>query len=136
MSSSPLDVATVRLNSYDVLAPDGCEIRVLSRVAGASMAHGTLPAGRISQAIRHRTVEEIWYALSGAAEIWRRLGGEESLDLVSGGQSLALPAGCEFQVRTVGAEPFTFIMCTLPPWPGEDEAVPVAGKWEVVDDAV
>jgi mannose-6-phosphate isomerase-like protein (cupin superfamily) len=136
MSSSPLDVATVRLDPYDVLAPDGCEIRVLSRVAGASLAHGTLPAGRISQAIRHRTVEEIWYALGGAAEIWRRLGGEESLDLVSGGQSLALPPGCESQVRTVGAEPFTFIMCTLPPWPGEDEAISVTGKWEVVNDAL
>jgi mannose-6-phosphate isomerase-like protein (cupin superfamily) len=136
MSSSPLDVATVRLGSYDVLAPDGCEIRVLSRVSGASMAHGTLPAGKISQAIRHRTVEEIWFALSGAAKMWRRMDDQESVDLVSGGQSLALPAGCEFQVRTVGAEPFTFIMCTLPPWPGDDEAILVEGKWEVVDDAL
>jgi len=136
MSSAPLTIATVHLDSYDVLAPDGCEIRELSRVAGASMAHGTLAPGKVSVAIRHRTVEEVWYALSGAAEIWRRLGGEESLDLVSGGQSLALPAGCEFQFRTVGAEPFTFIMCTLPPWPGEDEAVSVVGKWEVVDDAL
>jgi mannose-6-phosphate isomerase-like protein (cupin superfamily) len=136
MSSSPLDVAAVRLDSYDVLAPDGCEIRVLSQLTGASMAHGTLPAGKISHAIRHRTVEEIWYALSGAAEIWRRLDDQESVELVSGSQSLALPAGCEFQFRTVGAEPFTFIMCTLPPWPGNDEAIPVEGMWEVVDDSL
>ena len=55
---------------------------------------------------------------------------------IHGGQSLALPAGCEFQFRTVGAEPFVFIMCTLPPWPGDVEAIPVAGKWEVVDGSV
>ena len=136
MSSTPLDVATVRVDSYDVLAPDGSEIRVLSRVSGASMAHGTLPPGKVSLAVRHRTVEELWYALSGAAEIWRRVGDQESVDLVSGGQSLSLPAGCEFQFRTVGAEPFTFIMCTVPPWPGADEAIPVDGKWEVDDDAL
>jgi mannose-6-phosphate isomerase-like protein (cupin superfamily) len=100
------------------------------------MAHGTLPPGRTSLAIRHRTIEEIWYVLSGVAEIWRRLGDQESVDLISGGRSLTLPAGCEFQFRTIGAEPFTFIMCTMPPWPGNDEAILVEGKWEVVDDAL
>ena len=136
MTSTPFDISTVRADSYDVLAPDGSEIRELSRVSGASMAHGTLPPGRISLATRHRTVEEIWYALRGAAEIWRRLGNRESIDLIGAGQSLAIPAGCEFQFRTVGSQPFTFIMCTLPPWPGADEAIPVEGKWEVVDDAL
>ena len=136
MTRAPFDIAAVRIDSCDVLAPDGCEIRELSRVSGASMAHGTLPPGRTSLAIRHRTIEEIWYVLSGVAEIWRRLGDQESVDLISGGRSLTLPAGCEFQFRTIGAEPFTFIMCTMPPWPGNDEAILVEGKWEVVDDAL
>jgi mannose-6-phosphate isomerase-like protein (cupin superfamily) len=117
-----------------VLAPDGSEIRVLSRCGGASMAHGTLPPGRTSLAIRHRTVEEIWYVLGGSGEIWRRLGDRESVEVVAAGQSLTIPAGCEFQFRTVGNEPFTFIMCTLPPWPGADEAVVVQGAWEISNE--
>ncbi|HVZ08830.1 hypothetical protein [Rhodopila sp.] len=49
----------------DVLAPDGAEVRVLLARAGGSMAHFRLPAGQVSRAVRHRTVEEIWYILSG-----------------------------------------------------------------------
>jgi hypothetical protein len=50
--------ATRRLGeAYDVLAPDGSEIRLLVSTAGCSMAHGTLPPGQVSKAIVHRTVE-------------------------------------------------------------------------------
>ena len=134
--ADPYAIATVRVDACDLFAPDGSEIRVLSRCAGASMAHGTLPPGRTSLAIRHRTVEEIWYVLGGSAELWRRLGDQDSAGIVTAGQSLAIPVGCEFQFRTVGSEPFTFIMCTLPPWPGPDEAILVQGKWEASHDTV
>jgi mannose-6-phosphate isomerase-like protein (cupin superfamily) len=136
MIADQLCISTVRVDIRDVLAPDGSEIRVLSRCGGASMAHGTLPPGRTSLAIRHRTVEEIWFVLSGSAEMWRRLGDRESVEVIVAGQSLTIPVGCEFQFRTVGDGPFTFIMCTLPPWPGADEAIMVSGMWEAENDIV
>jgi len=33
------------------------------------MAHFHLPAGQVSRAVRHRTVEEIWFVLSGRGEM-------------------------------------------------------------------
>lgn len=114
---------------HDVLAPDGSEIRVLAGTERGSMAHGLLPPGGTSRAVRHRTVEELWYILSGRAEIWRRLDDDEQVIAATAGTSLTIPAGTHFQFRTVGDEPFQFIMLTMPPWPGEDEAEFVAGVW-------
>ena len=136
MIANPFATTAVRPDAYDVLAPDGSEICLLSRNAGASLAHGTLPPGRTSLAIRHRTVEEIWYVLGGSAEIWRRCGDRESVEVIVAGQSLTIPVDCEFQFRTVGIVPFTFIMCTLPPWPGADQAIMVSGMWETANDVV
>jgi len=135
MTVSPLKVVPVR-SDYDVLAPDGSEIRVLAHVSSGSLAHGTLPAGCTSLAIKHRTVAEIWFVLGGSAEIWRRLGDIESVEIVHPGLSLTIPTGTDFQFRTLGTEPFTFIMCTMPPWPGPDEAIFIEGKWKESDDAL
>jgi mannose-6-phosphate isomerase-like protein (cupin superfamily) len=95
------------------------------------MAHGTLPPGRVSLAVRHQTVEELWFVVSGRAEIWRKLGAVESVDAVGPGTSLSIPVGTHFQFRTIGDEPFCFIMVTMPPWPGADEAVRVPDHWPV-----
>ena len=51
--------------AYDVLAPDTSEIRLLVDTTRGSLAHGTLPPGRVSLAIAHRTVEEVWYVTQG-----------------------------------------------------------------------
>ena len=51
----------------DAHAPDGAEVRLLGRLAGGSMAHFRLPAGRVSRPVTHRTVEEL------AAQITRLL---------------------------------------------------------------
>ena len=117
-------------DDHDVLAPDGSEIRVLAGTAGASLAHGLLSPGGVSKAIRQRTVEEIWYVLAGRAEIWRKLGDDEQVIEATAGTSLTIPVGTRFQFRTLGDEPFQFIMLTTPPWPGEDEAEFVTGLWE------
>lgn len=131
--------STSRLGTnYDVLAPDSSEIRTLGRVAGASMAHGTLPSRAVSLAVAHRTVEEIWFVLGGAAEVWRKQGDREEVVLVEAGMSLTIPLGTSFQFRTAGDAPFIFLMCTIPPWPGDGEAVRVADHWAVAahDNAV
>ena len=137
-SFQPFETVNLRAD-YDVLAPDTSEIRLLTRVAGGSMAHGTLPPGGVSLAVVHRSVEEMWYVLSGRAELWRQYGERESVVEIGAGTALTLPVGMRFQFRTAGDEPFRFIMCTMPPWPGDGEAVRVPDHWPVApspDDAV
>jgi mannose-6-phosphate isomerase-like protein (cupin superfamily) len=127
---SSVPFTTVQLPiAHDVLAPDGSEIRVLAGTARCSMAHGLLPPGGVSRAIVHQTVEEVWYVLSGQAEIWRQSGDDAQVITATAGTSLTIPVGTAFQFRTIGDEPFQFIMLTIPPWPGADEAVFVDGIW-------
>ncbi|MEA2583969.1 MAG: hypothetical protein QOF33_2054 [Thermomicrobiales bacterium] len=114
---------------YDELAPDTSEIRVLARTARGSTAHGTLPPGAVALAIVHRTVDEIWYVLSGRAEIWRKQVEHEEVVETGPGTSLTIPLGTHFQFRTVDDEPFRFVMFTMPPWPGDDEAMRVPDYW-------
>lgn len=115
----------------DAIAPDGMEVRILPAVAGGSMAHFRMPAGLTGRAVKHRTVEELWFVLSGAGEMWLAPEGEaEQVLPLSPGVSFAIPLGTAFQLRNSEAEPLNVIAVTMPPWPGEEEAVFVAGKWE------
>jgi mannose-6-phosphate isomerase-like protein (cupin superfamily) len=116
---------------YDYHAPDGSEIRLLPSVRGGSLAHCTLPPGKTTQAVRHRTVEELWYCLSGAGQIWRKLGDLELVVDLNPGTSITIPTGMCFQFRTIGSEPLCILITTMPPWPGKEEAVPTDGCWEL-----
>jgi mannose-6-phosphate isomerase-like protein (cupin superfamily) len=118
---------------HDVLAPDTSEIRLLVGTTRGSLAHGTLPPDRISLAIAHRTVEEVWYVTAGRGQVWRKLDGRELVVDVEPGTALTIPTGVHFQFRTIGSEPLRFVMCTMPPWPGEQEAVRVPDHWPVVE---
>src|SRR4051794_38326746 len=115
----------------DAHAPDGSEIRLAGAVAGGSVAHGTLPPGAGSLAVIHRTGEEIWDVLSGSAELWRRQDDREEIVSLQTGLAITIPLGTSFQFRTLGEAPFSFLMCTMPPWPGDNEAVPIEGHWPV-----
>ncbi len=127
--------ATIRVGAdYDALAPDGSEIRVLPVLAGGSMAHCTLPAGDTSKAVIHRSVEEIWYVVSGQGEVWRKRDGRQEVVEVGPGMGLTIPLGTEFQFRA-GVEPLVFVLVTMPPWPGATEAVRVADHWPVESPA-
>lgn len=127
---------TVHLSAeVDVLAPDTTEIRLLPKNAHASLAHGTLPAGAVSLAIRHKTVHEIWYILGGEGELWRRTEEQEEIVHLRAGVSVTIPLGTAFQCRTLGGESLRFIMCTTPPWPGHDEAVLVETFWPVAAES-
>ena len=112
-----------------VTAPDGSDVRVLLRLAGGSMAHFELAPGRCSQAVRHRTVEELWYVIAGEAEMWRCQDGRETVVALRPGTSLSIPLGTAFQFRAVGTVRFEAVAVTMPPWPGMDEAEFVAGTW-------
>jgi mannose-6-phosphate isomerase-like protein (cupin superfamily) len=114
----------------DVIAPDGCEVRILAQSTRGSMAHFTLAPGETSRAVAHRTVEEVWYFLSGEGRMWRRFEGREETVEVAPGVSLSIPLGAAFQMRSDGDAPLAAVAVTMPPWPGEDEAYLVDGRWE------
>jgi mannose-6-phosphate isomerase-like protein (cupin superfamily) len=96
------------------------------------MAHGTLPPGAVSRAIVHRTVDEIWYVTEGWGEVWRKQGEDPGEVVAVGpGTSLTIPLGTHFQFRATGDTPLRFIMVTMPPWPGPDEAIRVEDYWPV-----
>ena len=124
---------TARVGStYDALAPDGSEIRLLVQVGGGSLVHCALSPGLVTRAVRHRSVEEVWLCLAGQGQVWRHSpesGADEVVDFEPG-ISLSIPAGTHFQFRATGREPLEIAITTMPPWPGEDEAVPVDGKWQ------
>lgn len=113
----------------DAMAPDGSEVRILCRTDRGSMAHFTLPPGAVSRAVAHRSVEELWYFVAGRGRMWRRRGEEEEVVAVAPGISIAIPAGTRFQFRADGPEPLAAVGVTMPPWPGEEEAVAVTGAW-------
>ena len=118
-------VAPVR----SVLAPDGSEIRALVQIDGCSMVHCTLRPGQITQAVRHRTVEEVWYCIGGAGQLWRRSEHAEDIVDLTAGIAVTIPLGTEFQFRATGETPLEIVITTVPPWPGTDEAIPVQGHW-------
>ena len=113
----------------DAVAPDGTAVRLLLSLAGGSFAHFELAAGAVSHAVAHRSVEEIWYFVSGAGEVWRRQGEIESVIAVNAGVCLTIPLGAHFQFRADAAAPLAFVAATMPPWPGDGEAFPVEGRW-------
>ena len=117
----------------DVTAPDGSEVRVLLALEGGSAAHFRLAPGAVSRAGRHRTVEEIWYVLSGRGEMWRSDGEEEEVVALEPGLCLTIPVGTSFQFRATGQAPLLAFGVTMPPWPAgsDDEWVEVAPYWPV-----
>jgi len=130
------DFETKRLPlTPDVVAPDGSDVRVLARTERGSMAHFELAPGRASAAIRHRTVDEIWFVLSGGGEIWRKQGSREDIVVLEPGVSVTIPVETHFQFRASGDTALKAVGVTMPPWPGEAEAVPVPGKWKASESS-
>jgi len=120
---------TRRPHDPTVVAPDGSDVRVLLALPRGSMAEFELAAGRVSAAITHRTVEEIWCVLSGRGEMWRRQGAREEIVALEPGVCLTIPQGVHFQFRALGDDPLRALGVTMPPWPGTDEAIVVTGPW-------
>ena len=122
--------ATLRLPAEPTtVAPDGSDVRVLLGLSAGGMAHFELGAGRVACAVTHRTVEEVWFIVSGRGEMWRRHGGHEETVALEPGVCLTIPLGTHFQFRASPTQAVAAIGVTMPPWPGEGEAVVVQGPW-------
>ncbi len=114
---------------HDVVAPDGSEVRILVALDRGSAAHFRLASGQTSVAIRHRSVDEIWYVVSGAGEMWRRTEQREETVPLRPGTCVSIPAATAFQFRTTGPDDLAAVAITMPPWPGDGEAIACAGPW-------
>ena len=114
----------------DTVAPDGSNVRILLGLRDGGMAHFELPPGQTSAAVTHKTVEEIWFFLSGTGEMWRKMKDHEEIVAVEANVCLTIPIGTRFQFRSFGSESLTAIGVTMPPWPGEHEAIVVDGIWQ------
>ena len=122
--------ATIQLSDEpDVIAPDGSAVRILGALERGSMAHFTLDAGKTSIAICHHTVDEIWLFLAGRGEMWRKFGDQEEIISVQPMLSITIPVGTHFQFRADRETPLMAVGVTMPPWPGEEEALLVEGVW-------
>ena len=113
----------------DVVAPDGSDVRILLGLRGGTMAHFELGPGKVSGAVTHRTVEEIWFILGGSGEMWRRQGEREETVALEPGVCLTIPLGTHFQFRASASEGVEAVAITMPPWPGDGEAYAVEGPW-------
>ena len=121
-----------RADLPDAIAPDGSEIRLLVQSSAGSMCEVRLPPDGVSIPARHRTVQEMWHFLEGEGEVWRSAADDTSSVVTVGpGSALTIPLGCRFQFRNTGAGDLCFLCVTMPPWPGEHEAIlePDAGPW-------
>ena len=116
-------------NAPRVVAPDGSNVDILAATGRGSMARFSLAPGLVSRAVRHRTVEELWFFVGGNGRMWRSDGTAEDIVEVAAGVSLAIAPGTSFQFRSEGSGDLEAVGVTMPPWPGMDEAEFVAGKW-------
>jgi mannose-6-phosphate isomerase-like protein (cupin superfamily) len=112
-----------------VVAPDGSNVRVLLGMSAGSMAHFELAPGQVSYAVVHRTVEEVWFVLAGRGEMWRKQKEREEIVPLEPGVCLTIPVGTHFQFRASPSQSVSVVAVTMPPWPGEHEAVRVSGPW-------
>ena len=117
----------------DAVGPDGSDVRVLLALTGGGIAHFELPARATSKPIRHRSVEEIWFFLSGRGEMRRQQDARGEVVPVGSGTCITIPKGTHFQFRSLNDEPLSAVGMTMPPWPGEHEAIPVPGHWSTQD---
>jgi len=93
------------------------------------MVRFSLEPGQISGAVSHRTVEEVWYVQSGVGRLWRLQAGDERVMALEEGVCVTIPLGTRFQFRNDGDAVLAIVAVTMPPWPGDEEAIPGEGLW-------
>ena len=110
-------------------APDGSGVFPLLSMPGGGVALFELDRNQVSRAVRHRTVNEIWLVLEGRGSMWRQQDGCEEIAPLEEGVCVSIPAGTAFQFRCDGSDGLRVVAVTMPPWPGDEEAELVPGKW-------
>ena len=119
-------------SAADAIAPDGSDVRFLAGLTCGGMASFSIGSGDVSIAVRHRTIEELWVFTHGRGEMWISPDGDLSQPaaVVQASDSVRIPVGASFQFRPFAAEGLTAVGVTMPPWPGDGEAIRTVGPWE------
>jgi len=112
----------------DGVAPDGSDVRVLLKLAGGSVAHFSLSPGQTSAAVRHETVEEIWYVVGGRGRMWRSHDGVSAIVDLRPGVCLTIPHQTLFQFRSDDESHLQVVGVTMPPWPVDRIEAVAAGS--------
>jgi mannose-6-phosphate isomerase-like protein (cupin superfamily) len=100
---------------------DGSEIRELlaernSCIRKQSLAEARLPVGAQTAPHYHPQTEEIYYILSGTAQM--TIGSEEQQ--VGPGDAIAIPPGQTHTIRNIGQVPLVFLCCCAPGYEHSD----------------
>jgi mannose-6-phosphate isomerase-like protein (cupin superfamily) len=115
-------------------SPAGAEIRLdLSNQLG-SIAHLTMPKGKISRPVTHKTVTEYWYIISGQGEFWSsNESGVDTVSILEPGTVVEISLGTKFQFRAAETSELVFICMSMPQWPGDSEVTFLEkGNWEPI----
>jgi mannose-6-phosphate isomerase-like protein (cupin superfamily) len=84
----------------------------------------------ISSAKMHKTVDEIWYFVSGNGQLWRKRDGEkEKVIDIECELSVTIPVGTHFQFKNTGNTDLVILIVTSPIWPREEEAESIPNHW-------
>ena len=68
---------------------------------------------------------------AGEGALWRRAAdGEEDVVALRPGVAVSIPVGTAFQFRAAAGSEVAVVGVTMPPWPGDDEAMPASGPWQ------
>ena len=62
--------------------------------------------------------------------MWRKPTQHEEIVSLVPGVCLTIPVGTHFQFRSTGRKPLAAVAVTIPPWPEEQEAGIIEGKWQ------
>lgn len=94
---------------------DGSTIRELlahrnSVIRNQSLAEARLPPGQATTPHHHAVTEEIYYILSGSADI--KIG--EEARSVGPGDAIAIPPGSRHTIRNTGTDELVFLCCCAP----------------------
>ena len=103
------------------ITKDGSEIRELlahrnSSIRNQSLAEARLVPGLATTPHFHPRTEEIYYILSGEAEM--TLDGEQHA--VSAGDAIAIPPGCLHTIHNNGKQMLVFLCCCAPGYEDDD----------------
>ncbi len=113
------------------VAQDGSSYEGLLGTRHVWLSDCALPSDQTTHAVRHSAHDEIWFVRAGRGQVWRSLDRRQEVTDVEVGMCLTIPSGTAFQFRTIGLEPFRFLIVQAPPWPEDEEAAfeYVNGPW-------
>ena len=112
------------------IAPDGLEVRVASLTNNGQVSEFRLAPDTTGDAIKHKTVTELWFLVSGHGTVWLGSHNNGEPKVMQAGEYFVVPPETEFQVRNDHLDQWLkFIALTMPSFPGDGEVIKVPGYW-------